>query len=682
MKRLILLVFSALALLLPSVPLQAQGNIDWEELWVVPQPPSTNGPYGWMAGQRQYTGLAYDKWRDVVYIVNPGLCTIGGTTYYCPKIHIWDANTGTPATTVGRAASGVLGLSAGQGGQLSTALDTIVTSIGWGGGYGSFSQGQFEVYKVDLDDEGRIFVGNVVSPVWGICFPGPPPNCDPIYLFQGPYRIYRWDNPWASPKRVYATLRGNQQQIGTGIDDPPNAHVLSEMTWTRWGDAFDVVGKRNWVNVPGKPEPQFLDSARIFVSGGAFSGQSETNREICVILGDTRETPKISNGNGGYTEYRIGVRLISSLEGIASHGIAATGYSAIDEIWMDNNNRVTTLNNQGQDNSPLPQDRMMTRNHSLSSDEITGTGFSGPLAWFGIPDQGWKFLVCADGFPTNPNDPTAPNNRTRARVLNVTTTGQEFREPGLGDTPQLGQKTLTPNSGLYNYIADVDWKLEPDTSGTAYHLVLFVMMSNNGIGCYRSRRTIKPVELTTFHAFRNLTTIDLTWEVTSELNNMGFDVERSFNGGRNWEKIGFVNGRGSNPTPKRYTFDDPITPTHTSLASVMYRLRQVDTDGAFYYSPTATVFMGETPNTIELSQNYPNPFNPSTTISYQLAQSGFVTLKVFNAVGEEVSTLVNEHRDPGTYAVSFTAEGIPSGTYLYQLNVDGRMQQKKMVLMK
>jgi hypothetical protein len=681
MKRLIPLAIAAIAFLLPAPALHAQGNIDWEELWVIPHPLSTNGTYGWMLGQRQYTGLAYDKWRDVVYVVNPALCTIGGTTYYCPKIHIWDAMTGAYASNVGRAASGVLGVVAGQGGQLPTPLDTIVTAIGWGGGYGSFSQGQFPLYKIDLDDEGRIFAANIVSPVWGICFPGPPPNCDPIYLFQGPYRIYRWDNPKATPKRVYATLNGAQTGIGSGIDNPPDAHQLSEMTWTRWGDAFDVVGHRNWVDVPGK-DPIMYDSARIFVSGGAFSGQNETNREITVIGTDDRLSPKISDGLGRYTEYRVFVRLISSLEGIASHGIAATGMSAISEIWMDNNNRVTTLNNQGQDAGPLPQDRMMTRNWALSSDEITGTGFAGPLAYFGITDVGKKFLICADGMPSNPNDPTLPNLRTQARVMNVTVTGQEMREPGLGNTPQLGQKTLSPNSGLYNYIADVDYKLEGDPLGQGYYLILYVLMSNNGIGAFRSRIVIKPVELSTLRAVYNDPSIDLSWEVTSEINNLGFDVERSFNGGSTWEKIAFVDGRGSDPTPFRYGYTDPVTATHRSVGSVRYRLRQVDTDGKYAYSPEVQVFLGEAPNTIELGQNYPNPFNPTTSISYQLLRPGHVSLKIFNQMGEEITTLVNEPKDAGSYTVTFNADQAPSGTYVYRLDVDGKVLQKKMVIMK
>jgi len=349
MKPWILAVLSFFLLILvlpPQVSFAQGGNIDWEILWEVRQPTSTNAPYGWMAGQRQYTGLAYDKWRDVIYIVNPALCNFGGSTFPCPTIHVWDAMTGVPSTTVGR------NQNTGAPGKLSVPIDTVVAfPPGWPNAFGSFSQGQFPIYKIDLDDEGRIFTGNLVSPIWGICFPGPPPNCDPIYLLQGPFRVYRWDTPSSAPRRVYATLTGAQNQTGT-LTLP--WQIGSTMPWTRWGDAFEVRGLQNWVKT-GPNDSLWVDSTRIFVSGGTYSGQTETNRMIGVILSDTRQT-RVSNGMGQALEYRMGVRLWSSLEGIASHGIAATGALSISELWMDNNNRVTTLNNQGQTSAPFPQD--------------------------------------------------------------------------------------------------------------------------------------------------------------------------------------------------------------------------------------------------------------------------------------------------------------------------------------
>jgi photosystem II stability/assembly factor-like uncharacterized protein len=83
-----------------------------------------------------------------------------------------------------------------------------------------------------------------------------------------------------------------------------------------------------------------------------------------------------------------------------------------------------------------------------------------------------------------------------------------------------------------------------------------------------------------------------------------------------------------------------------------------------------------------LFPNYPNPFNPTTKIEYQLAELSFVTLKVFDVLGKEVATLVNEEKPAGMYEVEFTIEGLPSGIYFYQLQASNFVETKKMVLMR
>ena len=80
--------------------------------------------------------------------------------------------------------------------------------------------------------------------------------------------------------------------------------------------------------------------------------------------------------------------------------------------------------------------------------------------------------------------------------------------------------------------------------------------------------------------------------------------------------------------------------------------------------------------------NYPNPFNPSTTINYQLPENGFVTIKVYDVLGKEVATLVNENKSAGYYNVSFDASKLTSGVYIYTISANGFIQSKKMLLMK
>lgn len=86
--------------------------------------------------------------------------------------------------------------------------------------------------------------------------------------------------------------------------------------------------------------------------------------------------------------------------------------------------------------------------------------------------------------------------------------------------------------------------------------------------------------------------------------------------------------------------------------------------------------------TYELRQNYPNPFNPSTKIDYSIPANSFVSLKVFNAIGEQIASLVNEFQAEGNYSVTFNAGNLPSGIYFYRLNAGNYSQVKKMTIVR
>jgi hypothetical protein len=104
--------------------------------------------------------------------------------------------------------------------------------------------------------------------------------------------------------------------------------------------------------------------------------------------------------------------------------------------------------------------------------------------------------------------------------------------------------------------------------------------------------------------------------------------------------------------------------------------------GAYEYKSTTSVEDEKVVNDFKLYQNYPNPFNPSTTIQYAIDSRQFVTLKVYDILGKEVVTLVEEFKPAGKYGVSFDASLLPSGVYIYQLIVRNYIQTRKMVLLK
>jgi hypothetical protein len=188
-----------------------------------------------------------------------------------------------------------------------------------------------------------------------------------------------------------------------------------------------------------------------------------------------------------------------------------------------------------------------------------------------------------------------------------------------------------------------------------------------------------PVELLSFSFSILENDVTLNWETASELNNHGFEVERSFNNTA-WTTIGFKEGKGTTTEPQSYSFFDE----NLYSGNYQYRLKQVDFNGSFKYSKIVEVEI--TPTTFALQQNYPNPFNPITSIQYAVGSRQFVSLKVYDILGNEVATLVNEVKPAGQYKVEFnpgsSIKNPASGIYFYQLNSGDYNQTKKMVLMK
>jgi len=134
-----------------------------------------------------------------------------------------------------------------------------------------------------------------------------------------------------------------------------------------------------------------------------------------------------------------------------------------------------------------------------------------------------------------------------------------------------------------------------------------------------------------------------------------------------------------------YNVDDNITKElYESYSGTVW----VNQGQSLYsYNPTDIEDESVDLNNFKLYDNYPNPFNPSTIINYELPIGSFVTLKIYDVLGNEIATLVNEYRSAGKYQTSFNAKNISnqqlsSGTYFYQLQTDGKIITKKMILLR
>jgi hypothetical protein len=188
-----------------------------------------------------------------------------------------------------------------------------------------------------------------------------------------------------------------------------------------------------------------------------------------------------------------------------------------------------------------------------------------------------------------------------------------------------------------------------------------------------------PVELLAFMASVRNSEVDLLWSTASELNNLGFEIERSIDNTDNFITVGFVDGKGSSTEINYYSFTD--YPQVSGVNQLYYRLKQVDFGGTFSYSDIVNISY-DVPAEFVLSQNYPNPFNPSTRISYFVPKESFISIKVYDFLGREVTTLVNETKSTGSYELSLDASSLPSGTYFYTLIADNYSTTKKMILLK
>ena len=177
--------------------------------------------------------------------------------------------------------------------------------------------------------------------------------------------------------------------------------------------------------------------------------------------------------------------------------------------------------------------------------------------------------------------------------------------------------------------------------------------------------------------------IRLIWTTLSEFNNYGFEIQRSTDGTTFCSLSGsFVRGNGTTNlfNAYTYTFRDPAV-------NVSYRLKQIDFDGTVYYSlpvqATHTTGLTEkNPTVFALEQNYPNPFNPSTTIRYALPRRAHVMLTLYNTLGQQVSTLVNESQEAGYHDVRFSADGLASGVYFYRLRAGECVTTRRLVILR
>jgi len=252
----------------------------------------------------------------------------------------------------------------------------------------------------------------------------------------------------------------------------------------------------------------------------------------------------------------------------------------------------------------------------------------------------------------------------------------------------IGKKLLHTNNGGTTWQT---YKLVEDflLSGTMINDSVWYAVGQYGSILKHKSDGFIPVELISFTTVVLGNIVQLNWSTVTETNNSGFEIQRKQDN-EDFKIIAFVNGNGTTANKTDYKYVD----NNLTQGNYLYRLKQIDFNGQFEYSEVINVSVGSL-DRYELIQNYPNPFNPSTKIKFSIpsvtlrqAQSdNWVTLKVYDVLGNEVATLVNEYKPAGTYEVNFNGhsdegQNLSSGVYFYQLKAGDFVQTKKMIYLK
>jgi len=166
----------------------------------------------------------------------------------------------------------------------------------------------------------------------------------------------------------------------------------------------------------------------------------------------------------------------------------------------------------------------------------------------------------------------------------------------------------------------------------------------------------------------------LKWTTASELNNKGFDIQRSVDGSR-WESIAFVNGAGQSDMIRHYSYRDLSLPS----GRYFYRLMQMDFDGQRKSSNVEVVNI--TGNiSYEFSQNYPNPFRGTTSVELFLPEKKKLNLSIYDANGRMIKSILNESRDAGYHLIQFNADDLSPGIFYLRMETDDYRAVKKITI--
>jgi hypothetical protein len=188
-----------------------------------------------------------------------------------------------------------------------------------------------------------------------------------------------------------------------------------------------------------------------------------------------------------------------------------------------------------------------------------------------------------------------------------------------------------------------------------------------------------PVEMAGFDAVKSGSSVELTWQTASEMNNAGFQVQRKRKtDGAEWTQIGFREGAGTTERTQTYRFTDATPPFEAD--ALTYRLKQVDLDGSTSFSKP--VILRQTVDQVTLRAPFPNPVRDRATVQFAVPERQDVSLRLYDVLGRRVTTLVAGKQMEGRQEVQIDGAGLPSGTYFLRLRADGQVHTERVTVVR
>jgi len=633
---------------------------------------------------------------QVIVIILISICT---STLRSQVNEEWVLRSATPIAATVIDGSGNIYSTGSRDGKCTTIKYNSAGIEQWAVSYTEISSYYSTGVAIKLDNSGNIYVAGS-----DIFYDGTGYRVDFLTLKYNSHGIQEWVSKYINP--VYNL---EDDAISLAIDDSGNVYITGYRTGIGTGLDYAIVkynsaGLQLWTakyNGPGNYDDKVKSiaidgSGNIMVSGSSSNNFDGTNNDYATVMYNSKgEQQWVAryNGSADANDYVCSMAADNSGNVYVSGTCASNGHPRYRYATVKyNNSGIEHWVKEYFYYAGSAIAKSMTIDNS-GYIYVTGINFfqeeNDVCATVKYNSDGVQLWAAAFVAIGEYNDPTAIATDPSGNIY-VTGKAGLSRHTYAWDiaTIKYNPDGVLQWWNLFNGTGngqDASTGISVDASGNAY----VIGLSQSSVPSWEyvlikySPDDPLPIELTSFNSDINEGNVNLKWTTASETNNSGFDIERRDIRRETqdvWSKIGSVRGNGTSSSPKDYEFTD----RNLSSGKYKYRLKQIDFNGNYEYHDLNDEVVIGVPDKFSLEQNYPNPFNPSTVISYSLSENSFVSLKVYDVIGNEVAALVNEKQNSGTYSYQFSTVNyqLSSGVYFYKIQAGEFSSIRKMTLIK